>query len=300
MRGDRLDRRAALVHGQGRDDRHLLERLQLAPGRRQPPARARARSSRSARPTTAMPTTSTTRRLPRLGRQLQWAASMLALERLAARPGDRRRRAGATCGSAHARAAAVHRAPGSATSAATTTGSRGRCARTSRRSRCRCYAVGGWADGYTNAIPRLLDGLPCPRKGLIGPWAHAWPAGRPAGPDHRFPPGGRCAGGTTGCAGPTPGSWTSRCTGRGSRSRCGRRRVTRSGRAAGWPRTAGRGGRRFADPRAWAATAGSSGRREAGRLEIVGAADGRARRRVVVPVRRGGRLARRPARRWTG
>ena len=37
------------------------------------------------------------------------------------------------------------------------------------------YAVGGWADGYSNAIPRLLAGLPAPRKGLIGPWAHAYP-----------------------------------------------------------------------------------------------------------------------------
>ena len=37
------------------------------------------------------------------------------------------------------------------------------------------YAVGGWADGYTNAIFRLLDHLPGPRKGLIGPWAHKYP-----------------------------------------------------------------------------------------------------------------------------
>ena len=37
------------------------------------------------------------------------------------------------------------------------------------------YAVGGWQDGYTNAVPRLLEGLSCPRKGLIGPWGHAWP-----------------------------------------------------------------------------------------------------------------------------
>jgi putative CocE/NonD family hydrolase len=37
------------------------------------------------------------------------------------------------------------------------------------------YAVGGWADGYTNAIPRLLAGLSSPRKALIGPWPHAWP-----------------------------------------------------------------------------------------------------------------------------
>jgi putative CocE/NonD family hydrolase len=37
------------------------------------------------------------------------------------------------------------------------------------------YAIGGWADGYSNAIPRLIAGLPGPKKGLIGPWAHAYP-----------------------------------------------------------------------------------------------------------------------------
>ncbi|MEM8949842.1 MAG: CocE/NonD family hydrolase, partial [Pseudomonadota bacterium] len=37
------------------------------------------------------------------------------------------------------------------------------------------YAVGGWADGYTNAVFRLLEHLPGPRKGLIGPWAHKYP-----------------------------------------------------------------------------------------------------------------------------
>jgi putative CocE/NonD family hydrolase len=40
---------------------------------------------------------------------------------------------------------------------------------------CPVYAVGGWADAYTNAVPRLLEGLPGPRKGLIGPWAHEYP-----------------------------------------------------------------------------------------------------------------------------
>jgi putative CocE/NonD family hydrolase len=40
---------------------------------------------------------------------------------------------------------------------------------------CAVYAVGGWADGYTNAVTRLLTGLSCPRKGLIGPWAHEFP-----------------------------------------------------------------------------------------------------------------------------
>jgi putative CocE/NonD family hydrolase len=45
---------------------------------------------------------------------------------------------------------------------------------------CAVYAVGGWADGYTNAIPRLLANLSAPRKGLIGPWAHTYPEdGRP-------------------------------------------------------------------------------------------------------------------------
>jgi putative CocE/NonD family hydrolase len=36
-------------------------------------------------------------------------------------------------------------------------------------------AVGGWADGYTNAIFRLLEHLEVPRKGLIGPWGHKYP-----------------------------------------------------------------------------------------------------------------------------
>ncbi len=40
---------------------------------------------------------------------------------------------------------------------------------------CPVFAVGGWTDGYTNAIPRLLTHLTVPRKGLIGPWAHAYP-----------------------------------------------------------------------------------------------------------------------------
>ena len=36
-------------------------------------------------------------------------------------------------------------------------------------------AVGGWADGYTDAVLRLLAGLPGPRRGLIGPWGHPYP-----------------------------------------------------------------------------------------------------------------------------
>lgn len=40
---------------------------------------------------------------------------------------------------------------------------------------CPVYAIGGWADGYSNAVPRLLEHLSSPKKGLIGPWAHAFP-----------------------------------------------------------------------------------------------------------------------------
>lgn len=37
------------------------------------------------------------------------------------------------------------------------------------------YAVNGWADNYSESIPRLLAGLGGPRLGLIGPWAHSYP-----------------------------------------------------------------------------------------------------------------------------
>jgi putative CocE/NonD family hydrolase len=48
------------------------------------------------------------------------------------------------------------------------------------------YAVGGWSDGYTDAIPRLLAGLAGPRKGLIGPWSHAFPNDSVPGPEIGF------------------------------------------------------------------------------------------------------------------
>ena len=37
------------------------------------------------------------------------------------------------------------------------------------------YAVSGWADNYSESVPRLLAGLSGPRLGLIGPWAHSFP-----------------------------------------------------------------------------------------------------------------------------
>ena len=62
---------------------------------------------------------------------------------------------------------------------------------------CAVYAVGGWNDGYSNAVPRLLANLSCPRKGLVGPWGHKYPTTRSR--DRRSASFRRaCAGGTTG------------------------------------------------------------------------------------------------------
>lgn len=51
---------------------------------------------------------------------------------------------------------------------------------------CAVYAVGGWADGYVNAIPRLMEGLSTPKKALIGPWPHAFPHVAEPGPQIGF------------------------------------------------------------------------------------------------------------------
>ena len=47
---------------------------------------------------------------------------------------------------------------------------------------CPVYMVGGWNDGYTNAIPRFLAAYGGPRKGLIGPWSHNYPERGVPGP----------------------------------------------------------------------------------------------------------------------
>lgn len=37
------------------------------------------------------------------------------------------------------------------------------------------YAVSGWADGYCRTVFRLVENLPGPVKGIVGPWAHRYP-----------------------------------------------------------------------------------------------------------------------------
>ena len=45
---------------------------------------------------------------------------------------------------------------------------------------CPVLAASGWADGYSNAVFRLLEHLDVPRQGMIGPWSHTYPhLGRP-------------------------------------------------------------------------------------------------------------------------
>jgi uncharacterized protein len=51
---------------------------------------------------------------------------------------------------------------------------------------CPVYVVGGWTDAYKNSIPRMLERLTVPRKGLIGPWAHAYPHFALPGPQIGF------------------------------------------------------------------------------------------------------------------
>lgn len=47
---------------------------------------------------------------------------------------------------------------------------------------CPVMAVGGWADSYANAVPRLLANLQVPRRGIIGPWGHIYPQDGVPGP----------------------------------------------------------------------------------------------------------------------
>ncbi len=40
---------------------------------------------------------------------------------------------------------------------------------------CPVMAIGGWADGFTNSVFRLLEHLHAPRQALLGPWGHKYP-----------------------------------------------------------------------------------------------------------------------------
>jgi predicted acyl esterase len=37
------------------------------------------------------------------------------------------------------------------------------------------FVIGGWYDGYRDSVPRMLEKLEAPVKGIIGLWTHTWP-----------------------------------------------------------------------------------------------------------------------------
>lgn len=41
--------------------------------------------------------------------------------------------------------------------------------------KARVLAVGGWGDGYKNAVPQLVENLAPTAKGIVGPWVHKYP-----------------------------------------------------------------------------------------------------------------------------
>jgi uncharacterized protein len=47
---------------------------------------------------------------------------------------------------------------------------------------CAVLAVCGWEDSYSNSVPRLLEGLTCPKMAIIGPWTHTYPCRTDPGP----------------------------------------------------------------------------------------------------------------------
>jgi len=48
--------------------------------------------------------------------------------------------------------------------------------------RCPVYAIGGFADGYSEAVFRILAGMGDRAKGLLGPWSHSFPDSVEPGP----------------------------------------------------------------------------------------------------------------------
>lgn len=48
--------------------------------------------------------------------------------------------------------------------------------------RCPVFAVGGWSDGYRDMVLRIVEQVPGPVRGLIGPWGHTSPEAGAPGP----------------------------------------------------------------------------------------------------------------------
>ena len=48
--------------------------------------------------------------------------------------------------------------------------------------KCPVYMVGGWQDHFARSIPRMIQHLEVPRRGVTGPWAHLYPQDGVPGP----------------------------------------------------------------------------------------------------------------------
>ncbi|MET0818548.1 MAG: CocE/NonD family hydrolase, partial [Solirubrobacteraceae bacterium] len=51
---------------------------------------------------------------------------------------------------------------------------------------CDVFAIGGWVDGYRDAVLRMLEHAPGRSRGLIGPWGHTSPESGKPGPEIGF------------------------------------------------------------------------------------------------------------------
>ena len=48
------------------------------------------------------------------------------------------------------------------------------------------YLIGGLLDGYRDSVPRMLEKMSAPVKGVIGPWPHAFPDNGKPGPNYEW------------------------------------------------------------------------------------------------------------------
>ena len=152
---------------------------------------------------------------------------------------------------------------------------------------CPVYAVGGWVDGYSNAIPRLLAGLQGAAQGPDRPLGAQVPALRQARPGDRLPAG------MPALVGPVAQGRRERRDGRADAARLdaglGAAEALQPGAAGALG-----GGGCLAEPADRAGTVGPGAREVAPRYRRGGragdplAARDRARRRPLVPLRRGG------------
>jgi putative CocE/NonD family hydrolase len=53
---------------------------------------------------------------------------------------------------------------------------------------CAVMIVAGWADGYRNNTFRTFEALTCPKRLIVGPWAHSSPQTSEPGPNHDLVP----------------------------------------------------------------------------------------------------------------